>query len=133
MGISSNNPVTQALVVYITMAIFMICVGLGIMNIISTRTIPISYAILLLIFAILFIVGSVFFENKGAEHVGSLIGGGIVALIVTFAIVAFISGLYAAVHGEINKIGWEGIITGLAMGMIASLVIIKLVQHNKWA
>lgn len=131
MSLSANNPFTQALVVYIGMATFTIGIAFGIMSIVHTRTTPIPYAILLLMFAVILIAGSVFFENRGADQLGSLIGGAIVALLVTFIIGAFFSGIYAVFNGSVNNIGWETFVTGLAISMIASLLIIKMVQYYK--
>jgi hypothetical protein len=130
MGTLSENPFAQAIAISTTMALFMIGVAMGIMTLLSTKTAPLPFAIILLIFAVIFIAASVFFENRGADHIGSLIGGGIAAFAVTFALTAFFTGVSFAFHGGIRDIGWERMISALAICMIASMLIIKAVKHK---
>lgn len=130
MGILSENPFAQAIAISTSMALFMIGVAMGIMTMLSPQYRPLPFAVMLLIFAVIFIAASVFFENRGADHVGSLIGGGIAAFAVTFAVTAFFTGMSFAFQGGIKEIGWERIVSALAICMIASMLIIKGVQHK---
>ncbi|NOQ48211.1 MAG: heat-shock protein, partial [Methanococcoides sp.] len=82
----SDNPFVQALAVSGTLSIFMIGMALGVMNIFSTGIRPMPSSMILLIFAVLFIVGSVFFEMRGADQVGALIGGCVVSFAATISI-----------------------------------------------
>ena len=125
-----DNPFVQALAISTAMAVFMIGVALGIINIISTGSSPMPLAFLLLIFAVVFITGSVFFEERGADHVGSLIGGSIAAFAATFAAASFFSGIVYAFDGGINTLGWEQIVSALAICMVASMVIIRTLTHK---
>ena len=128
----NNNPFVQALVVSTVMAVFMIGVALGIMGMVTAESnrLPLPFPILLLIFAVIFITGSVFFEQRGADHIGSLIGGTIVAFSATFACASFFGGIMYALKGGITAIGMPQIISALAICMIASMVIVKLLQHK---
>ncbi|HJH31837.1 MAG TPA: heat-shock protein [Methanosarcinaceae archaeon] len=128
--ILSDNPFVQALAISLSMAVFMIGVALGIINIVKTGTPPVPFALLLLIFAIVFIAGSVFFEERGADHVGSLIGGCIAAFTATFALMSFFSGIVYALNGGITTLGWENIISALAICMVASMVMIRILSHK---
>lgn len=130
MGILSKNPFAQAIAISTSMALFMIGVAMGIMAMLSTKSTPLPFAVMLLIFAVIFIAASVFFEDRGADHVGSLIGGGITAFAATFAVTAFFTGMSFAVQGGIKDIGWERMMSALAICMIASMLIIKAVQHK---
>ncbi len=130
MGILSENPFAQAIAISTSMALFMIGVAMGIMTMLSPQYRPLPFAVMLLIFAVIFIAASVFFENRGADHVGSLIGGGIAAFAVTFAVTAFFTGMSFAFQGGIKEIGWERMVSALAICMIASMLIIKSVQHK---
>jgi len=69
MELNADNPFVQALAVSTAMALFMISVALGIMNMASnvaasSDTTPVPTAVILLIFAVVFIAGSVFFESR---------------------------------------------------------------------
>ncbi|WP_321416994.1 heat-shock protein [uncultured Methanomethylovorans sp.] len=134
MGILSENPFAQAIAVSTSMALFMIGVAMGIMTMLSPQYKPLPFAMILLIFAVIFIAASVFFENRGADHVGSLIGGGIAAFAVTFAVTAFFTGILYVVSNigikGIGELGWDTIVSALAICMIASMLIIKAVQHK---
>ena len=103
---------------------------MGIMTMLSTKAIPLPFAVMLLIFAVMFIAASVFFEDRGADHAGSLIGGGIAAFAVTFAVTAFFTGLSFAFKGGMTDLGWEKMVSALAICMIASMLIIKAVKHK---
>ena len=125
-----DNPFVQALAISTAMAVFMIGVALGIINMIETGSSPMPLALLLLIFAVVFITGSVFFEERGADHVGSLIGGCIVAFAATFSVASFFSGITYALADKITPLGWEQVISALAICMVASMVIIRMLSHK---
>jgi len=128
----NNNPFVQALAVSTIMAVFMIGVALGIMDMVSAESsrLPLPFPILLLIFAVIFITGSVFFEQRGADHVGSLAGGAIAAFGATFASASFFGGVVYVLNGGITTIGLGQITSALAICMIASMVIIKTLQYK---
>lgn len=130
MELNADNPFVQALAVSTAMALFMISVALGIMNMASTRDTPVPTAVVLFIFAVVFIAGSVFFENRGADYIGSMIGGAIASFIATFSATAFLTGIAYALNGGIKALWWEQILSALAVCMIASMFIIRLLQHK---
>ena len=125
-----ENPFVQALAISTAMAVFMIGVALGIIHILDTGSSPMPIALMLLIFAVVFITGSVFFEERGADHTGALIGGCIAAFAATFAAVSFFSGIAYVFNGGANTLGWEQIISALALCMVASMVIIRMLSHK---
>ncbi len=125
-----DNPFVQALAISTSMAVFMIGIALGIIYMVDTGSSPMPIALLLIIFAVVFITGSVFFEERGADHVGSLIGGGIAAFAATFAAASFFSGIIYVFDGGIDTLGWEQIISALAMCMVASMIIIRTLSHK---
>ncbi len=129
-GTNDKNPFVEALAASTALALFMISVAMGIMNIASTKTTPVPIAVILLIFAIVFIIGSVFFENRGADHSGSMIGGAIASFIVTFSATAFLTGLAFVMSEGFKQISWEQILSSLAVCMIASMLIIKMLKHK---
>ncbi|WP_292462217.1 heat-shock protein [Methanolobus sp.] len=130
MELDIDNPFVQALAVSTVMALFMISVALGIMDMASSKTTPVPMAIRLFIFAIIFIAGSVFFENRGADYIGSMAGGAIASFIATFSATAFLTGLVHAWNGGIHTLWWEQILSALAVCMVASMFIIRFLQHK---
>jgi hypothetical protein len=130
MELNAENPFVQALAVSTTMAIFMIGVALGLMHMVSTGSTPVPFAIMLLIFAVIFIAGSVYFEGRGADYVGSLMGGALAAFAATFSAIAFFTGLKYAIDGGINTLGWEQVVSALAICMVFSMLIIRFLQHK---
>ncbi|AFV24751.1 hypothetical protein Mpsy_2548 [Methanolobus psychrophilus R15] len=130
MELDIDNPFVQALAVSTAMALFMISVALGIMYMASSGSTPVPMAVILLIFAIVFIAGSVFFESRGADYLGSMAGGAIASFIATFSATAFLTGMVHAWNGGIQALWWEQILSALAVCMVASMFIIRLLQHK---
>jgi hypothetical protein len=134
MGLLSENPFAQAIAISTSMAVFMIGIAMGIMTMLGTKNTPLPFAVMLLIFAVIFIAASVFFENRGADHMGSLVGGSIAAFAVTFAVTAFFTGVSYIIMNlgvkGVGDIGWDTMISALAICMISSMLIIKAVQHK---
>lgn len=130
MELNADNPFVQALAVSTAMALFMISVALGIMDMASTGHTPVPTAVILFIFAVVFIAGSVFFESRGADYMGSMIGGAIASFIATFSATAFLTGVAYALDGGIHALWWEQILSALAVCMVASMFIIRLLQHK---
>ncbi|WP_440953462.1 heat-shock protein [Methanococcoides sp. FTZ1] len=129
----SDNPFLQALAVSGTMSIFMIGMAIGVMNIISTRISPMPSYMILLIFAVIFIVGSVFFEKRGADQIGALIGGCVVSLASTISIFSFFGGVDFVLNGGLTELGPDRLISALAICMIASMLLVKLLSYKMQA
>lgn len=129
MDVNTENPFLQALVVSTTMAVFMVGVAFGLMDM-ATRGLDVPMYVMLLIFAVIFIAGSVYFESRGADYMGSLVGGAIVSLVATFSTTAFFSGVKYAVEGGVTKLGFDNVISGLAICMVASMLLIRVLQHK---
>ena len=126
----SDNPFVQALAVSGTLSMFMIGMALGVMNIFSTGISPMPSSMILLIFAVLFIVGSVFFEMRGADQVGALIGGCVVSFAATISIFSFFGGVDLVLNGGLEALGWDKMVSALALCMIASMLLVKLLSYK---
>ena len=124
------------------MALVMLGIALGIIYISVARRSPIPLYLVLMIGAISFIMGSAFFDSRGADQVKSLIGGGVIALSSTFTITAMIGGVLYILHindiikdnlGESLKEtypGWGAMISMLAVCMVASMIILEFVLYR---
>ncbi|MBP1908926.1 heat-shock protein [Methanolobus bombayensis] len=129
MDVNTENPFVQALVVSTTMAVFMIGVAFGLMSM-ATNGLDVPMFAILLIFAVIFIVGSVYFESRGADYIGSLAGGAIISLVATFSVTAFFSGVRFAIDSGITEIGLNQVVSALAICMVASMFLIRVLQHK---
>ncbi len=125
-----DNPFVRTLSVSVSMAIFMIGVALGIMQIFSTGSSPMPISLILLIFAVIFIIGSVFFESRNVDQVNSMIGGMIISFVLTFSIISFFGGINFLLSGGIGTLGWDRMISALAVCMVASMVIVKMLLYR---
>lgn len=130
MEFNADNPFVQALAVSTTLAMFMIGVAIGIMRLGKTWSTPVPMPFILLIFAVIFIAGSVYFENRGADYLGSMIGGAIASSVATFSATSFFTGIKYIMEGGLSIIGWDQIISALAICMIVSMFIIRTLQHK---
>jgi hypothetical protein len=129
MGIM-QNPFFQAIGVSFAMSVFMIGMAMGIMQMASTKESPVPEALILLIFAVIFIIGSVFFERRGADQIGSLVGGGFISVVSTFALISFFGGINYVFSGGILSLGWEQLVSALAVCMIVSILIVKFLSYR---
>jgi hypothetical protein len=130
MDVNTENPFVQALIVSTTMAVFMIGIAFGLMSMAREGSTPVPMYVMLLIFAVIFIAGSVFFESRGADYMGSLAGGAIISLVATFSATAFFSGIRFAIGGGVTEIGFDQVVSALAVCMIASMLLIRVLQHK---
>ncbi len=88
---------------------------------------PIHPAIMLMIGAISFILGSAFFDTRGAGQALSLVGGGVIAVSSTFVITAVFGGILYGLDGRLQGWEWETLVSMLAVCMIASVIILKFI------
>ncbi|MCD5425267.1 MAG: heat-shock protein [Methanosarcinaceae archaeon] len=122
-----KNPFINKFLISIVIAVFMLMVALGVVQ--GEIFIPIPY--ILVLFAISFIIGSVFFENKGVNKLHSLIGGCIFALIVVFSIITFISGVEYLFNDAVNTYGYELLISAFAICMIISIISYNVITRDR--
>lgn len=69
-----ENPFVKTLSVAVFMGIFLVDMGLGLFEIFSAKTSPLPSSLVLLIFAVTFIAGMVFYERNGLDTFSSLFG-----------------------------------------------------------
>jgi hypothetical protein len=127
-GSSPEAVIVKALGVSVVVSISMLLTSLGFMYLFSPGTdVPLSTALLLVVFAISFVAAAVLLERASDNMLASFMGGGAVALSATVFVVALVSGVYFLIN--IDKMvlpGMDVLLTGFAICLIASLVINRL-------
>lgn len=119
----------QTLATVLGMSLTMIAVALGIIYLFDTG-LPLPAPVILLIFAIGFTLGSVFFERRGAEHPWSLIGGGIASTGMTFLVISVIGGILFVAHGGLSTIPVDTVLYSLSACMIVSMVTLNFASYK---
>lgn len=120
-----GNHFVQAIVMSVMMALIMICVALGVKYLLSpSGENQIPGPLIMLAFAVVFIAGSVFFEKqRGVDKMYSMVGGAIVSIVVIFILITLGNGIYYAIFANgLAEMGFETILSSIAIGMIASMV-----------
>ncbi len=122
----------DSLLVSLGVSILILFVAFGLMFIFENKESPISIPLLLLLIAMSFIVGSAYFDKKGAHSIYSLIGGAIVSASATFIIVSVVGGIrYLFISISTNSLpSLESIISVIALLMIVSMVILRIIIYQ---
>ena len=125
-----GNNYLRTFLVSLAMALFTVFAFYGIYGMISERTNPVnSSAIVLLIFAVLFVVGYEFFNSKFARRTTALVVGFLVAFCITVLILALIQFALMVVAGTVIPNGPENFIIAVAFCMIASVIVLKYLEN----
>ncbi|MDD2339812.1 MAG: heat-shock protein [Methanosarcina sp.] len=125
-----ENPFVKTLSIAILMGIFLVDMGLGLFEVFSTKESPLPSAVVLLIFATMFIAGMVFYERQGLDTLSSLIGGALAGIGFSFVFVSLVGGVQFALGGGISTIGWDQVISAVAASMVASVIMLKVLSYK---
>ena len=120
----------KTLSVAVLMGIFLVDMGLGLFAIFLNKASPFPPAIVLLVFSVMFIAGMVFFEKHGLNTLNSIIGGALAGFGLCFVVVLFVGGLQFTLGGGISIIGWNQVISAVAVSMITSIIILKVLSYK---
>lgn len=127
--INLENYFLRTLVLVVGMSLTMIAVALGIIYLFETGM-PMPTPLIFLIFAVLFIIGTTFFEGRGAVHPWSLIGGAVSSIAVTFIVTSIIGGILYVATGGLSAIPVETVVYSLAACMIVSMVTLNFASYK---
>ena len=136
-GMVEYKRYVKTLILSTALAVLMLYIALGLMFFAlvfaEVRPNPIPGPYILLIFAIFFIIFTVFYESRGKsatkrkDSLKSLIRGSFLAICATIAFVATIGGVILTLEGGTPEINM--IISALAVCMIVSMVFLSMVKH----
>jgi len=120
---------TRVLSIVLGMAILiMITVVYGINYIIKIDPFPLKPYVLLFIFAIVFVLASVFYEKRGALYPWFLLGGAVASACFVFIIAAIIGGLRYVLDKGFTGLGTDTVFYSLSICIILSMII--YIQYN---
>jgi hypothetical protein len=125
-----ENSFAKTLSIAVFMGIFLVDMGLGLFEIFSTKTSPLPPSLVLLIFAVTFIAGMVFYERNGLDTFSSLFGGALAGFGFSFVFVSLVGGVQFALGGGISALGWEQVISAVAGSMIVSIIMLKALFYK---
>lgn len=108
--------------------LMMITVVYGINYIIKINPFPVKPYILLFIFAILFVLASVFYEKRGALYPWFLLGGAVASACLVFMITAIIGGLRYVFEKGFTDLGTDTVFYSLSICIILSTILFN--QYN---
>jgi hypothetical protein len=120
--------IARAIAISAIMSVAMILMALGFIQLCSGNAdLPVSTAIVLIVFAVSFIAAFVLMERAGSGQTSSLIGGAAVALCATIFVASLLSGIayIAGNNGFLSNSGTDlnTLLTGFAVCLVASLII----------
>ena len=133
-GMTEYKKYLKMLILATAVAVLMLFIALGLMFFATVftglRINPVPGPFILLIFAIFFIIFSVFYESRGKsktkrkDSLKSLINGLFLAICATFAVVATTGGVILTLEGAAPESNM--IVSALAVCMIVSMVFLSL-------
>ena len=124
-----DNYFLQTLATVLGMSLIMIAVALGIIYLFDIG-LPLPAPVILLVFAIGFTLGSVFFERRGAEHPWSLIGGALASMGITFLVMSIVGGILFVVNDGLSTIPTDTVLYSLSACMIVSMVTLNFASYK---
>lgn len=117
---------TRVLSIVLGIAILiMVTVVYGINYIIKINPFPVKPYILFLVFAILFVLASVFYEKRGALYPWFLLGGAVASACLVFIIAAIIGGLRYVLEKGFTDLGTDTVFYSLSICIILSMILYK--------
>ena len=108
--------------------LMMITVVYGINYIIKINPFPVKPYVLLFIFAILFVLASVFYNKRGALYPWFLLGGAVASACLVFVITAIIGGLRYVFEKGFTGLGTDTVFYSLSICIILSMILYN--QYN---
>ena len=113
----------------VALAFLMLYIALGlIFLVVQQRGNPVPMPFTLLIFAISFVICTVYYKSRGGGAiVESLFRGCFLAICTTFALIAVIGGLILTMEGEIPELSM--MISTLALCIVISVVLLSLREY----
>ncbi len=125
-----SNDFVRVLATVGGMAFIMISTAYGISYIVEIDSYPLPPYYILFIFAIGFVIASVFFEKRGAVYPWSLVGGAIASACIAFIITASIGGIRYVWGKGLGGLSTDTVFYALSISIILSMILFNLARHK---
>ncbi len=127
-----SNDFVRVLSIVAGMAFIMISVAYGITYIFGDGHVklPIEPYYMLFLFALGFVITSVFFEKRGAVYPWSLVGGAIASACLAFIITASIGGMRYIWEKGLGGLSTDTVFYALSICIILSMILFNLAKHK---
>lgn len=125
-----SNDFVRVLATVGGMAFIMISTAYGISYIVEIDSYPLQPYIVLFIFAIGFVIASVFFEKRGAIFPWSLVGGAIASACIAFIITASVGGIRYVWGKGLGGLSTDTVFYALSISIILSMILFNLARHK---
>jgi hypothetical protein len=125
-----SNDFVKILAIVAGMAFIMISVAYGITYIVEIGSYPIPPYLILFVFAIGFVIASVFFEKRGAIYPWSLVGGAVASAILAFIITASVGGITYIWEKGLGGLSTDSAFYALSISIILSMILLNLARHK---
>lgn len=125
-----ENPFVKTLTVSVLMAVFLVDMGLGLFEVFSTKASPLPSSLVLLVFAVMFIIGLVFYERKELDTRDSIFGGTLTGFGFSFVLITLAGGVQFVFKGGISTLGWEQVTSAIAVSMVASVLMLEIISYE---
>lgn len=123
-----TNIMIQKLISVMALSTALLLFILGIVNIKNTG-LPITASVIAIMFAIGFVVGTLFTDSRNGVYPWTLIGGIIIATTVTVIITCIHSGIAFSITGGLFKINTDMLIYSYSACMIFSVIALNVVNN----
>ncbi|WP_316558747.1 hypothetical protein [Methanimicrococcus stummii] len=90
---------------------------------------PIPIALVVLIFAVLFVVGYEFFNSRFVRKTTALVVAFLVSFCLTIIIMALVKFVKMVIAGTVIEIGWEIFVIATAFCLIGSVIVLKYLEN----
>ncbi|MDR2943751.1 MAG: hypothetical protein LBU81_01455 [Methanosarcinales archaeon] len=112
------------------MAVFFVFSIYGIYGMILERdNPPLPFALVLLIFSILFVIGYEFFNSRFVRSTMALGIAFLASLCLTVLIMALVKFVRMSLAGTVTDIGPETFVIALAVGLVGSVILLKYFEN----
>jgi hypothetical protein len=124
MELRMENYFLKAFVASGLLALMIMVLAMGLIYLFRYGT-PLPTPVILILAAISFVMSASFFERY---EVGSIMWSLLVSLIVTLIMTLISGGI--VYFGSINRLGWEELVSGLAVSMIVATTLLNYLKRS---
>ncbi len=121
--------VIHSLAISLILGFVLFLCGYGVYSALFLGMFSVRYSVVFFIFAVVLVLSSKFVENRGAEFPNYILGGAIISVLVTFAIVSIYNGALWIVKNGLPNV--DVTLFGIGTATIVSFVMLSLLTSSR--